>query len=58
VKPAKRHITATWVEFLEQVDSWLPADVERVDALVDNLGNHRTPEVLLFALAGISGPTL
>jgi hypothetical protein len=43
-------MTANWADFLEQVDSWLPAETERVYAIVDNLSTHRAPDVLLFAL--------
>jgi DDE superfamily endonuclease len=43
--------TANWVAFLEQVEGWLPPEVERVYAVGDNLGSHRTTDVLLFLLA-------
>ena len=43
--------TATWVDFLERVDAWVPADVERVYAVLDNLSTHRATDVLLFSLA-------
>jgi transposase len=39
------------VDFLEQVDAWVPAEAERVYAIVDNLSTHRAGDVLLFALA-------
>ena len=42
---------ANWVDFLTQVESWLPADRERVYAVLDNLSAHRATDVLLFALA-------
>ena len=42
---------ANWGDFLEQVDGWLPADVEQVYAIVDNLSTHRATDVLLFTLA-------
>jgi hypothetical protein len=48
--PYSGRTTANWVDFLDQVDSWLPADTERVYAIVDNLSTHRAPDVLLFAL--------
>lgn len=41
---------ANWCAFLEQVDRWLPADHERVYAILDNLNVHRSPDVLLFCL--------
>jgi transposase len=40
-----------WVDFLGQVDVWLPADAERVYAVLDNLSAHRATDVLLFSLA-------
>ena len=41
---------ANWVEFLEQVDDWVPAAAERVSAILDNLSTHRALDVLLWAL--------
>ena len=38
------------MNFLEEVDSWLPPEAERVYAIMDNLSTHRAPDVLLFAL--------
>jgi len=49
--PYDGRTTANWVDFLGQVDGWLPADSERVYAIVDNLQAHRATDVLLFALA-------
>ena len=43
--------TAHWVAFLEEVEGWLPREVERVYAIADNLSSHRAPDVLLFMLA-------
>jgi transposase len=48
--PYTGRTAANWVSFLEEVDSWLPAETERVYAIVDNLSTHRAPDVLLFAL--------
>lgn len=39
-----------WVDFLEQVEAWLPADAVRVYAILDNLSTHRALDVLLFSL--------
>ena len=39
--------TADWVDCLEQVEPWLPAEAERVDALRDNLGSQRATAVRL-----------
>src|SRR5690348_16815879 len=48
--PYHGRTTANWVDFLERVDGWLPTEVERVYAILDNLSTHRAPDVLLFAL--------
>lgn len=40
-----------WSDFLEQVETWLPPEVERVYAILDNLNVHRAWDVLLFNLA-------
>ena len=42
---------ANWLAFLEQVEAWLPAEGERVYAILDNLKSHKTTDVLLFSLA-------
>lgn len=42
---------ANWVDFLEQVDAWIPPEVARVYGIVDNLNVHRATDVLLFSLA-------
>ena len=42
---------ANWLAFLEQVEAWLPAEVEQVYAILDNLKSHKTTDVLLFSLA-------
>ena len=49
--PYAQRSTANWVDFLELIDQWLPSDVQRVYAIVDNLHAHRATDVLLFALA-------
>ena len=38
-------------DFLGRVEAWIPAEVERVYAIVDNLRAHRAVDVLLFAPA-------
>jgi transposase len=43
--------TANWVAFLEEVEGWLPQEVERVYAIADNLNSHRATDVQLFMLA-------
>jgi transposase len=40
-----------FANFLAQVDAWLPAEAERVYAILDNLSAHRATDVLLFAVA-------
>ena len=42
--------TLNWVDFLQRVDEWLPADLDRVYAIVDNLSTPRASDVLLFSL--------
>ena len=48
--PYGRRTIANWVDFLEQVDDWIPADIEHVYGIVDNLNVHRATDVLLFSL--------
>ena len=43
--------SANWVAYLEEVEGWLPQDVERIYAIADNLSSHRATAVLLFMLA-------
>lgn len=40
-----------FADFLDKVDAWLPAEAERVYAILDNLSAHRATDVLLFAAA-------
>jgi transposase len=40
-----------FADFLDKVDMWLPSDIERIYAILDNLSAHRATDVLLFALA-------
>ena len=42
--------TANFVDFLEQVETWLDPTIGRVYAVLDNLAAHRAPDVLLWAL--------
>jgi transposase len=46
-----RRTTVNWVDFLTQVEGWIPTEVERVYAILDNLSTHRATDVLLFSLA-------
>ena len=50
-RPYPSRSTANWVDFLEQVDAWVPADAEQIYGSVDNLAAHRATDVLLVALA-------
>lgn len=40
-----------WLDFLKQVESWIPQESAQVVAVLDNLSNHHAFEVLLFLLA-------
>src|SRR4051794_27213478 len=49
-RPCPSRSAADWAAFLEEVEAWVPAEVGRVYAIVDNLSAHRATDVLLFAL--------
>jgi transposase len=49
--PYPSRSAANLADFLGRVEAWIPAEVERVYAIVDNLQAHRAVDVLLFALA-------
>jgi transposase len=38
-----------WADFPGRVEAWIPAEVERVSAIVDHLNAHRAVDILLFA---------
>lgn len=40
-----------FVDSLEKVEAWVPQDVDRVYAIMDNLRAHKARDVLLFGLA-------
>jgi len=40
-----------WIDLLQHVEEWIPKDVERVSAVLDNLSMHRASDVLRFNLA-------
>jgi transposase len=48
--PYPSRSAANWADFLSRVEAWIPAEVERVYAIMDNLQAHRAVDVLLFAL--------
>ncbi len=41
---------ADFIDFLDQVEAAIPASVERVYAILDNLATHKAADVLLFNL--------
>jgi len=49
--PYRGRTIANWADFLDRVDGWVAAEVERVYAVLDNLSTHRALDVLLWALA-------
>ena len=49
--PYGRRTTANWVDFLEQVDDWIPSEFDRIYGILDYLNIHRATDVLLFSLA-------
>jgi transposase len=50
-RPYPGRSTANWVDFLDQVDAWVPSDAAQIYGIVDNLAAHRATDVLLFMLA-------
>jgi transposase len=46
----KGRTTANWVDFLQQVEQWVPESITRIYAIIDNLSAHRANDVLLFNL--------
>jgi hypothetical protein len=46
-----RRKLVNWIDFLQHVEEWIPKDVERVYAVLDNLSMHRAMDVLFFNLA-------
>lgn len=42
--------TVHWLDFLEKTDAWLPAELTSIVAILDNLGSHRSPDILFFLL--------
>lgn len=49
--PYQGRTTANFADFLEKVEAWIPAEIQRVYAILDNLSAHRATDVLLFNLA-------
>ena len=43
--------TVHWVAFLDEVEGWLPHEVERLYAIAENLSTHRATDVLPLMLA-------
>jgi hypothetical protein len=50
-QPSTGRTSAHGVDCLDRVEAWLPAAAAQVDAMVDHLRTHRTPDVLLCSLA-------
>ncbi len=48
--PYTGRTTANWVDFLEQVDTWLGKSEHHIYAILDTLSTHRAADVLLWAL--------
>ena len=46
----ERRNIANFVDFLEQVETWVPQDVKRIYVVLDNLRTHSAYDVLLFSL--------
>jgi DDE superfamily endonuclease len=46
-----RRKLVNWIDFLQHVEEWIPKEVERVYAVLDNLTMHRAMDVLFFNLA-------
>ena len=46
-----RRTKESWLDFLQQVEQWVEPAVERVYAVMDNLGMQKGTDALLFALA-------
>ena len=49
--PYPRRSGENWIDFLGRVERWVPADVGRVYAVLDNVAAHRSSDVPLFNLA-------
>ncbi len=50
-RPYDGRTIANWIDFLEQADEWIPVEVRRVYAILDNLNVHRATDVMLFSMA-------
>lgn len=50
-QPYPGRTRANWLDFLEQVDTWVGPDADAVYAIQDNLSSHDGTDVLLWALA-------
>lgn len=49
-KTYQARTAVNWVDFLQEVEQWLPESFDCVYAIVDNLSTHRASDVLLFSL--------
>ena len=50
IQDYRRRTIVNWLDFLEQADAWVPAEIARVSAILDNLNVHHADDVLLFCL--------
>jgi hypothetical protein len=48
--PYDSRSAVNFADFLAMVDTWLPSEIERIYAILDNLSAHWATDVLLFAL--------
>jgi transposase len=51
VTMAAARTIATYSDVLDQIEAWIPAQVGRIYAIMDNLNVHSAYDVLLFSLA-------
>jgi transposase len=50
-RPYASRSAANWADFLGHVEAWVPAEADRIYAILDNLSAHRATDALLFSLA-------
>ena len=46
----QRRSISNFIEFLEEVEAWVPSDIERLYVILDNLNTHKAYDVLFFSL--------
>lgn len=50
VQTYERRNSTTWADFLAEVEEWIPTEVQRVIAIIDNLRAHRSQDAMLFSV--------